>query len=134
MDQIGSPVEMKTIAGAPRKMPIQRATAATQAKIASSVAMETIEDFAVGDQEILQNIMPEDRRYTYEIRDIINTVSDQDSFLELRKKYGASIVTGFIRIEGKPFALLASDCQKLGGAIDSESAEKAADFIDKLPE
>ena len=41
---IGSPVEMKTIAGAPRKMPIQRATAATQAKIASSVAMETVED------------------------------------------------------------------------------------------
>ena len=50
-------------------------------------------------------------------------------FLELRKKYGESIVTGFIRIEGKPFALLASDCQKLSGAIDSESAEKAADFI-----
>ena len=89
----------------------------------------SIEDFSVGDQEVLQSIMPEDRRYTYEVRDIINTVADQDSFLELRKKYGASIVTGFIRIEGKPFALLASDCQKLGGAIDSESAEKAADFI-----
>lgn len=42
--QIGSPVEMKTIAGAPRKMPMQRATGATQAKIASSVAMETVED------------------------------------------------------------------------------------------
>ena len=41
---IGSPVEMKTIAGAPRRMPIQRATAATQARIASSVAMETVED------------------------------------------------------------------------------------------
>lgn len=41
---IGSPVEMKTIANAPRRMPIQKATAATQAKIASSVAMETVED------------------------------------------------------------------------------------------
>ncbi len=41
---IGSPVEMKTIAGAPRRMPLQKATAATQAKIASSVAMETVED------------------------------------------------------------------------------------------
>ena len=89
----------------------------------------SIEDFSVCDQEILQSVMPEDRRYTYEVRDIINTVADQDSFLELRKKYGESIATGFIRIEGKPFALLASDCQKLGGAIDSESAEKAADFI-----
>ena len=41
---IGSPIEMKTVAGAPRRIPIQKATAATQAKIASSVAMETIEE------------------------------------------------------------------------------------------
>jgi hypothetical protein len=41
---IGSPVEMKTVATAPRRMPIQKATAATQAKIASSVVMETVED------------------------------------------------------------------------------------------
>jgi acetyl-CoA carboxylase carboxyltransferase component len=74
-------------------------------------------------------MMPEDRRYTYDVRDIIKTLADQDTFLELRRKYGESIITGFIRIEGKPFALLASDCQKLGGAIDSESAEKAGEFI-----
>lgn len=41
---IGSPVEMKTVANAPRRMPLQKATAATQAKIASSVVMETVED------------------------------------------------------------------------------------------
>ena len=88
-----------------------------------------VSKFSINDQEILRNIMPEDRRYTYEVRDIIKTVADIDSFLELKRNFGQSIVTGFIRIEGKPFALLASDCQKLGGAIDSESAEKAADFI-----
>ena len=88
-----------------------------------------VSNFSINDQEILRNIMPEDRRYTYEVRDIIKTVADIDSFLELKRNFGQSIVTGFIRIEGKPFALLASDCQKLGGAIDSESAEKAADFI-----
>jgi acetyl-CoA carboxylase carboxyltransferase component len=89
----------------------------------------SVSEFSVCDQEILRNIMPEDRRYTYEVRDIINTIADEGSFLELKKNYGQSIATGFIRIEGKPFALLASDCQKLGGAIDSESAEKAAEFI-----
>jgi len=41
---VGSSAEMKTIANAPRRMPIQKATAATQAKIASSVVMETVED------------------------------------------------------------------------------------------
>jgi acetyl-CoA carboxylase carboxyltransferase component len=88
-----------------------------------------IEKFTASDQEQLREMMPEDRRYTYDVRDIIKTLADQDTFLELRRKYGESIITGFIRIEGKPFALLASDCQKLGGAIDSESAEKAGEFI-----
>jgi acetyl-CoA carboxylase carboxyltransferase component len=40
-------------------------------------------------------------------------------------------VTGFIRIEGQAIGLLASDCKFLGGAIDSESSEKAADFINR---
>ena len=50
--------------------------------------------------------------------------------MELRKVYGRSVITGFIRIEGKPFGLVASDCQQLGGAVDSEAAEKAAAFIE----
>jgi hypothetical protein len=41
---IGSPTEIRTVAGAPRRMPLQKATAATQAKIAGSIAMETVED------------------------------------------------------------------------------------------
>ena len=48
----------------------------------------------------------------------------------IRDRYGKSIVTGFIRIEGKSFGLMASDSQHLGGAIDSESADKAANFIE----
>jgi acetyl-CoA carboxylase carboxyltransferase component len=88
-----------------------------------------IEEFTFSDQGQLREMMPDDRRYTYEVRDIIDTIADADTFLELRNKYGKSIVTGFIRIEGKPFALLASDCKQLGGAIDSESAEKAGEFV-----
>jgi len=41
---IGSPVEMKTSVSASGRMPLQKATAATQARIASSVAMETVEE------------------------------------------------------------------------------------------
>jgi acetyl-CoA carboxylase carboxyltransferase component len=32
-------------------------------------------------------------------------------------------------LEGKPIALIANDCQQLGGAIDSTAAEKTGDFI-----
>ena len=37
-----------------------------------------VSEFSINDQEILRNIMPEDRRYTYEVREIINTVADED--------------------------------------------------------
>ena len=89
-----------------------------------------IPDYEKQDQQLLKNILPEDRRYSYEVRDIIKLVSDVDSFIELKVDYGKSLITGFIRIEGKPLGLVASDCKFLGGAVDSESAEKAADFYE----
>ena len=65
----------------------------------------------------------------YSVRDIIETIADKDSFLEVRKIYGRSVITGFMRLEGKPVALIANDCQHLGGAVDATSAEKAGQFI-----
>lgn len=89
----------------------------------------SLTDYSSINQDGLRAIMPQDRRYTYEVRDIIKIISDTDTFIETKEKYGKSIVTGFIRIEGRAIGLLASDCKFLGGAIDSESSEKAADFI-----
>ena len=89
-----------------------------------------LSDWSIDDQTKLIDIIPEDRRWAYPVRDVIEILSDRDSFLELRKVYGRSVITGFIRIEGKPFGLVASDCQQLGGAVDSEAAEKAAAFIE----
>jgi acetyl-CoA carboxylase carboxyltransferase component len=87
-------------------------------------------DWKVEDQAQLKDIMPKNRKWSYPIRNIINIISDKDTFIELKQMYGKSIVTGFIRIEGKSFGLMASDSQHLGGAIDSESADKAANFIE----
>jgi acetyl-CoA carboxylase carboxyltransferase component len=81
------------------------------------------------EQGALREIVPEDRRWAYPVRRIIETLADQGSFLELRRLYGRSIITGFIRLEGRPVALIANDCQQLGGAVDGESSEKAARFL-----
>ena len=87
-------------------------------------------DWKVEDQAQLKDIMPKNRKWSYPIRNIINIISDKDTFIELKQMYGKSIVTGLMRIEGKAFGLMASDSQHLGGAIDSESADKAANFIE----
>jgi acetyl-CoA carboxylase carboxyltransferase component len=87
------------------------------------------EKWTVNDQTKLRDSIPQNRRMGYPVREIIEIIADEGSFLELRRIYGRSVVTGFIRLEGKPVALIANDCQQLGGAIDSTTAEKTSDFI-----
>ena len=93
-----------------------------------------IKDWKADDQTQLSNIMPKDRRWSYPVRDIIKIISDIEQFTEIRPDYGKGIVSCFIRIEGKPFGLLANDSQHLGGAIDSEAADKASSFIEMCSE
>lgn len=80
-------------------------------------------------QDAIAKLLPEDRRFVYDVRKIINTLADVDSFIELQKNHGAAIINGFIRIEGKAFGLICNDCKTLGGAIDAEAAEKTAKFL-----
>ena len=89
-----------------------------------------IKNWKSEDQSQLSNIMPTDRRWSYPVRDIIKIISDIDEFIEIKPEYGKGIITSFVRIEGKPFGLLANDSQHLGGAIDSEGADKASAFIE----
>lgn len=81
------------------------------------------------DQSALREVLPQDRRFSYEIRELIEILADIDSFTELRADDGASIITGFVRIEGAPIALLANNCKVLGGAVDAFAAKKAARFV-----
>ncbi len=80
-------------------------------------------------QQGLRQALPEDRRFGYKVRTIIDTLVDEESFVELRRVYGRSIITGLARLGGKPIGLFANDCQQLGGAIDSQAAAKAARFL-----
>lgn len=82
-----------------------------------------------GDQSALREVLPADRRYAYEVRKVIHTLFDPDSFSELRGVFGRSVVTGLARLGGKAVGVIASDCQHLGGAVDGEAADKAARFL-----
>ena len=49
--------------------------------------------------------------------------------LEIRRDFGLGMITAFIRIEGKPFGLIANNPKHLGGAIDAPAGDKAARFL-----
>ena len=82
-----------------------------------------------GDQEWLREGLPDNRRFTYKVRPIIERIADTGTFTEISREFGSAIITGFLRIEGLPLGLVANDNQVLAGAIDAEAAEKAARFM-----
>jgi acetyl/propionyl-CoA carboxylase alpha subunit len=81
------------------------------------------------DQRRLRRLIPENRLRVYDIRAVVETLADEGSVLELRAAFGVGIVTALVRIEGRPFGLIASNPKHLGGAIDSDAADKAARFL-----
>lgn len=81
------------------------------------------------DQQTLNQVLPEDRRFVYEVKDIVNVLADSDSFTEIKAQFGAAIITGFMHLQGHPVAVIASNCKVLGGAIDVDAGEKASQFM-----
>ena len=89
-----------------------------------------VQEWRTHDQRVLRHVVPENRRAVYNIRTVIETLGDVDSMLELRPKFGLSMVTAFIRIEGRPVGVIANNSNSpTGGAVDSEGADKAARFM-----
>jgi acetyl-CoA carboxylase carboxyltransferase component len=81
------------------------------------------------DQRRLRHLLPVNRVRSYDVRPVLETLADTGSLLELRPRYGTGIVTALARLAGRPVGVLANDPRHLGGAIDAESAEKAATFL-----
>ena len=81
------------------------------------------------DDESLRDVVPEQRTRVYDVRRAITALADIDSVTELRVDFGVGIITSLIRIEGRPVGIMANNPAHLGGAIDSDAADKAARFI-----
>jgi acetyl-CoA carboxylase carboxyltransferase component len=105
------------------------AEAVEKAKKYLSYFQGDLKDWQCSFQEELRRLIPEDRRYAYDVFKIIDAMADKDSVLEIRGGFAKNIVTAFIRIEGKAFGLIANSTRQLGGAIDSDASDKAARFM-----
>ena len=88
-----------------------------------------LKDWNCADQRLLRRAIPENRLRVYDIREVIETLADTGSVLELRKAFGIGMVTALARIEGRPIGIVANNPKHLGGAIDRDGADKAARFL-----
>ncbi|MBF6067468.1 carboxyl transferase domain-containing protein [Nocardia farcinica] len=81
------------------------------------------------DPRLARHVVPENRLRAFDIRAAIEAVVDVGSVLELRRDWGVGVVTALVRVEGKPYGLVANDCHHLGGAIDAPAADKLSAFL-----
>jgi acetyl/propionyl-CoA carboxylase alpha subunit/acetyl-CoA carboxylase carboxyltransferase component len=103
------------------------ATAAAQKYL--SYFQGAVAEWKAPDQRLLRRAIPENRLRVYDIRNVIDLLADEGSVLEIRRDFGVGMITAFIRIEGKPFGLIANNPKHLGGAIDAPAGDKAARFL-----
>lgn len=127
-DEVG-PVSVQRRNGVIDIVAADEAEAVRVAKKYISYFQGPVKDWTCADQRELRQIIPENRLRVYDVRRIIDLVSDTDSVLELRRDFGTAMITAFVRVEGRPLGLIANNSMVIGGAIDSDAADKAARFL-----
>jgi acetyl/propionyl-CoA carboxylase alpha subunit len=105
------------------------AAAVAAARQALGLLAGRVEPGECADQRLLRTALPANRVRSYDVRPVVTTLADTGSVLELRPGSGRGVVTALARLDGRPVGIVANDPRHLGGAIDGESADKAAAFL-----
>ena len=77
------------------------------------------------DLKSIYGVIPKSLSIPYDVREIIARIVDGSKFLEFKKLYGPTLVTGFAKIMGFKVGIVANN-----GILFSESSQKGAHFIE----
>ncbi|MCB1688002.1 MAG: carboxyl transferase [Halioglobus sp.] len=80
--------------------------------------------------ERLVDIIPPQANQSYDMRQVLHELVDEQSLFELQPDYGRSMIVALARIGGVPSMLIANQPTVQAGAITREAAEKARHFIE----
>jgi propionyl-CoA carboxylase beta chain len=86
-----------------------------------------VPDSSLADE--LDSLIPENPNKPYDIKEAINGIVDEDSFMEVHKFYAENIVVGFARLDGKTVGIVANQPLALAGVLDIDASLKGARFV-----
>ncbi|MES3000845.1 MAG: carboxyl transferase domain-containing protein [Pseudomonadota bacterium] len=75
------------------------------------------------------DLVPVSRTQVYDMRKVVKTIVDKDSFFELKPRFGKVAVTGLARLDGRSVGIIANNPMFKGGALDTDACEKITKFI-----
>jgi methylmalonyl-CoA carboxyltransferase large subunit len=77
----------------------------------------------------LNEILPEEGKVGYDVRQVITRLVDRGDFLEVHSEFARNVVVGFGRLRGRTVGLVANQPSVLAGALDIDASDKAASFV-----
>jgi len=77
----------------------------------------------------LDTLIPDSANQPYDIRGVIETILDDQDFLEVQPLFAPNLVIGFGRVEGRSVGVVANQPMQLAGCLDIDASEKAARFV-----
>jgi acetyl-CoA/propionyl-CoA carboxylase carboxyl transferase subunit len=83
----------------------------------------------LGPDPDLGALLPENRKRAYDVHPLVHGLLDSGTFFELHSRWAPNVVTGLGRLAGRTVGVIANNPLRLGGCLDSPSAEKAARFV-----
>ena len=82
------------------------------------------------DEELL-DLVPRKRTTTFDVRRAIELLADRGSFFEVGPLWGTDQVVGFVRFDGHPLGVIASDSRHVnGGALTADGCDKVRRHLD----
>ncbi|GGD30073.1 acyl-CoA carboxylase subunit beta [Nocardioides daphniae] len=88
----------------------------------------TLDTAAVADVD-LASFLPENKKRAYDVHPLVEGVLDEGSARELHARWAPNVATVLGRMGGRTVGVIANNPLRLGGCLDSLSAEKASRFV-----
>ncbi len=77
----------------------------------------------------ISDIVPDNSRHAYDVKEVIDCIVDEGSFFEVQKEFAMNAVVGWARMEGEVVGFVANQPNVNGGSLDVNASDKMARFI-----
>ncbi len=74
-------------------------------------------------------LVPADPKEPFDVKEVIATLADPDTFFEIMPDFAPNLVTGFARIDGVVVGVVANQPKVKAGCLDIDSSDKGARFV-----
>ena len=86
-------------------------------------------EFFERENQKLLEIVPEDEKKGYDMKEVIEEVFDKNSFLEVQSGFALNVIVGLARLDGYVVGIVANQTKFMAGTLDIDSSDKVSRFV-----